>query len=197
MAALEKVLAQELSSETSYSLTGQSLDFMESQSSATFVFGLALVVVFLVLAAQFESFRDPFVVLLTVPLAVAGALGALLLSGHTSNVYSMIGIITLVGLITKHGIMICAFANQLQEQDGLDKREAVLQAAEMRLRPILMTSGAMILGVLPLALASGPGAMGRQAIGVSVVGGLAVGTLLTLFVIPSVYSYLARERNKA
>ena len=197
LAALEKVLAQELSSETSYSLTGQSLDFMESQSSATFVFGLALVVVFLVLAAQFESFRDPFVVLLTVPLAVAGALGALLLSGHTSNVYSMIGIITLVGLITKHGIMICAFANQLQEQDGLDKREAVLQAAEMRLRPILMTSGAMILGVLPLALASGPGAMGRQAIGVSVVGGLAVGTLLTLFVIPSVYSYLARERNKA
>ncbi|MDP6708751.1 MAG: efflux RND transporter permease subunit, partial [Alphaproteobacteria bacterium] len=116
------------------------------------------------------------------------------LTGHTSNVYSMIGIITLVGLITKHGILICEFANQLQEE-GLDRTEAVAKAAEQRLRPILMTSGSMILGILPLAIASGPGAVSRQAIGVTVIGGLLVGTLLTLFVVPSVYSFVAREKE--
>lgn len=194
LTALTKTLDAVTSPDTSYALTGQSLEFQESQGGTAQVFGLALLVIFLVLAAQFESFRDPFVILLTVPLAVAGALAALLLTGHTSNVYSMIGIITLVGLITKHGILICDFANKLQEE-GMSKTDAVAKSAESRLRPILMTSGSMILGILPLAIASGPGAVSRQSIGVTVIGGLVVGTLLTLFVIPSVYSYLARTKE--
>lgn len=193
LTALTDLLKQELKADTSYAFTGQSLEFQESQGGTAKVFGLALLVIFMVLAAQFESFRDPFVILLTVPLAVAGALGALVLSGHTANVYSMIGIITLIGLITKHGILICEFANQLQEE-GLSRTDAVAKSAELRLRPILMTTGSMILGILPLALATGPGAVSRQAIGISVIGGLCVGTLLTLFVVPSVYSYIARQK---
>jgi len=194
--ALTDILQKELPAGTSYAFTGQSLEFQESQGGTAQVFGLALLVVFLVLAAQFESVRDPFVILLTVPLAVTGALGGLLLTGHTSNVYSMIGIITLIGLITKQGILICEFANQLQER-GLERTEAVARAAELRLRPILMTTAAMVFGILPLAVASGPGAVSRQSIGVSVIGGLVVGTLLTLFVVPAVYSLIARKVTPA
>jgi multidrug efflux pump len=156
---------------------------------------LALGFIYLVLSAQFESFRSPFVIMLTVPLAMTGALAALKLSGGTLNVYSQIGLVMLIGLITKHGILIVEFANQLRER-GSEPAEAVAEAATLRLRPILMTTGAMVLGALPLALATGAGAEARQAIGWVIVGGLLVGTLFTLFVIPTAYLLLVRRRKK-
>jgi len=169
---------------------GQSREFRQSSSSLAFTFGLALAFIYLVLAAQFESFRDPFIIMLTVPLSMAGALLALWLSGGTLNVYSQIGLVTLVGLITKHGILIVEFANQLQEK-GMTIKEAVIESAFLRLRPILMTTGAMVLGAVPLALATGAGAESRQQIGWVIVGGLLLGTFFTLFVVPTVYSLLA------
>ncbi len=174
---------------------GQTREFKASTSSLALTFGLALAFIYLVLAAQFESFRDPFVIMLTVPLSMTGALLALWLSGGTLNVYSQIGLVTLVGLITKHGILIVEFTNQLREQ-GKAVGEALIEAASLRLRPILMTTGAMVLGALPLAFASGAGAESRQQIGWVIVGGLLLGTLLTLFVVPTVYSLLARERHE-
>ncbi|MBL8311641.1 MAG: efflux RND transporter permease subunit [Burkholderiales bacterium] len=173
-------------------LTGQSREFRDSSSDIYFVFALALGFIFLVLAAQFESFIDPFIIILTVPLAMAGALLALQLTGNTLNIYSKIGLITLVGLITKHGILLVEFANQLRDQ-GRSIREAVVEACELRLRPILMTTGAMVLGAIPLARAAGAGAESRQVIGWVIVGGLMLGTLLTLFVVPTAYTLLARQ----
>ena len=170
---------------------GQSREFKLSSASLALTFVLALAFIYLVLAAQFESFRDPFIIMLTVPLSMTGALIALLLSGGTLNVYSQIGLVTLVGLITKHGILIVEFANQLKAQ-GRELHNAVLEASELRLRPILMTTGAMVLGAIPLALASGAGAESRQQIGWVVVGGLLLGTFFTLFVVPTVYTLLAR-----
>ncbi|MEQ9125860.1 MAG: efflux RND transporter permease subunit, partial [Alphaproteobacteria bacterium] len=155
-------------------------------------FGLALAFIFLVLAAQFESFVDPFIIMLTVPLSMTGALLALWLSGGTLNIYSQVGLVTLIGLITKHGILIVEFANQIQAQ-GRDARQAVIEAATLRFRPILMTTGAMVLGAVPLAIAEGAGARSRHDIGWVIVGGLLVGTFFTLFVIPAVYTYLARK----
>jgi multidrug efflux pump len=172
---------------------GQSREFRQSSSSLAFTFGLALAFIYLVLAAQFESFRDPFIIMLTVPLSMAGALLALWLSGGTLNVYSQIGLVTLVGLITKHGILIVEFANQLQEK-GMAIKEAVIESAFLRLRPILMTTGAMVLGAVPLALATGAGAESRQQIGWVIVGGLLLGTFFTLFVVPTVYSLLAARK---
>ncbi len=172
---------------------GQSREFKTSSASLALTFVLALAFIYLVLAAQFESFRDPFIIMLSVPLSMTGALLALLLSGGTLNVYSQIGLVTLVGLITKHGILIVEFANQLQDK-GRDIKQAVIEAAELRLRPILMTTGAMVLGAIPLALARGAGAESRQQIGWVIVGGLLLGTFFTLFVVPTVYSLLARRR---
>jgi multidrug efflux pump len=174
-------------------LNGVSREFKASSGSLGLVFGLALLFIFLVLAAQFESFVDPFVILLAVPLSMVGALGALHVSGGTLNVFSQIGLITLVGLITKHGILIVEFSNQLRQQ-GVPVMEAVVQAASLRLRPILMTTGAMVLGALPLALATGAGAESRQQIGWVIVGGMSIGTLLTIFVVPTVYTLFARKR---
>jgi multidrug efflux pump len=174
-------------------LNGVSREFKASSGSLGLVFGLALLFIFLVLAAQFESFVDPFVILLAVPLSMVGALAALHLSGGTLNVFSQIGLITLVGLITKHGILIVEFSNQLRQQ-GKSVMDAVVQAASMRLRPILMTTGAMVLGALPLALATGAGAESRQQIGWVIVGGMSLGTLLTIFVVPTVYTLFARKR---
>ncbi len=173
---------------------GVSREFRVSTGSLYFTFLLALAFIYLVLAAQFESFRDPFIIMLTVPLSMAGALAALMLSGGTLNVYSQIGLVTLVGLITKHGILIVEFSNQMQEK-GLAIRDAVVEAAVLRLRPILMTTGAMVLGALPLALARGAGAESRQPIGWVIVGGILVGTVLTLFVVPTVYSLIARRHR--
>jgi multidrug efflux pump len=174
-------------------LNGISREFRSSSGALGLVFVLALLFIFLVLAAQFESFVDPFVIMLSVPLSMVGALGALQLAGGTLNVYSQIGLITLIGLITKHGILIVEFANQLRQQ-GRATRDAVVEAASLRLRPILMTTGAMVLGAMPLALAHGAGAESRQQIGWVIVGGMSLGTLLTIFVVPTVYTLLARRR---
>jgi multidrug efflux pump len=174
-------------------LNGASREFRAASGSLAVVFVLALVFIYLVLAAQFESFLDPFIIMLSVPLSMLGALAALRWTGGTLNVFSQIGLVTLVGLITKHGILIVEFANQLRQQ-GLALGEAVRRAAELRLRPILMTTGAMVLGALPLALATGAGAESRQQIGWVIVGGMSVGTLLTVFVVPTMYVLLARRR---
>jgi multidrug efflux pump len=175
-------------------LNGQSREFRDSAGSTTLVIVLALAFIYLVLAAQFESFRDPFVIMLTVPLSMTGAFGALLLTGGTWNVYSQIGVVTLVGLITKHGILIVEFANQLQEA-GRSVHDAVLEAATLRLRPILMTTGTMILGALPLAFAAGAGAESRQQIGWVIVGGMFIGTLFTLFIVPTAYTLVAQRHE--
>jgi multidrug efflux pump len=174
-------------------LNGISREFKKSSDSLTLVFVLALLFIFLVLAAQFESFVDPFVILFSVPLSMAGALLALKWSGGTLNVFSQIGLITLVGLITKHGILIVEFANQLREQ-GMDTLAAIQQSAAQRLRPIMMTTGAMVLGAVPLAMATGAGAESRQQIGWVIVGGMSLGTLLTVFVVPTMYTLLARKK---
>jgi multidrug efflux pump len=174
-------------------LNGVSREFRASSGSLGLVFVLALLFIFLVLAAQFESFVDPFVILLAVPLSMVGALAALQWSGGTLNVFSQIGLITLVGLITKHGILIVEFSNQLRKQ-GRTVMEAVTEASVLRLRPILMTTGAMVLGAVPLALATGAGAESRQQIGWVIVGGMSVGTLLTIFVVPTIYTLFARKR---
>ena len=181
-------------------LNGQSREFRSSSGSLALVFVLALVFIYLVLAAQFESFVDPLIIMLSVPLSMLGALLALKFTGGTLNVFSQIGLITLVGLITKHGILIVEFANQLREQ-GMAMRDAVQESAALRLRPILMTTGAMVLGAIPLALASGAGAESRQQIGWVIVGGMSLGTLLTIFVVPTMYTLFARKKvpggNKA
>ena len=187
-ATSEKVLKTGYATE----LNGISREFKSSSGSLGLVFVLALLFIFLVLSAQFESFVDPFVIMLSVPLSMIGALAALRLSGGTLNVYSQIGLITLVGLITKHGILIVEFSNQLRQQ-GRAVREAVVEAATLRLRPILMTTGAMVLGALPLALASGAGAESRLQIGWVIVGGMSLGTLLTIFVVPTMYTLFARR----
>jgi multidrug efflux pump len=181
-------------------LNGTSREFRNSQGALAIVFVLALLFIFLVLAAQFESFVDPLVIMLSVPLSMVGALLALQWSGGSLNVYSQIGLITLVGLITKHGILIVEFANQLREQ-GMEMVDALVKAAAQRLRPILMTTGAMVLGAVPLAMATGAGAESRTQIGWVIVGGMSLGTLLTIFVVPTMYTLFARREvpgaNKA
>ena len=171
-------------------LDGQSREFRSSGSEIYFVFVLALMFIYLVLAAQFESFASPFIIMLSVPLSMTGALVALWATGGTLNIYSQVGLITLVGLITKHGILIVEFANQLRAQ-GEDMMSAVVDSATLRLRPILMTTGALVLGAVPLALAVGAGAESRTQIGWVIVGGMSFGTLLTLFVVPVAYTLLA------
>ncbi|MFZ5656348.1 MAG: efflux RND transporter permease subunit [Pseudomonadota bacterium] len=194
LAWMEQAL-DEVAPEAQYDLSGQSREFRESSSDFTLILLLALGFIFLVLAAQFESWVDPLVILLSVPLAVFGAFLALKLTGGSWNIYSQIGIVTLIGLISKHGILIVEFANQLQEQ-GRAKFEAVVDAAALRLRPILMTTGAMVLGAVPLAIATGAGAEARNQIGWVIVGGMAIGTFFTLFVVPVVYLLLARDHRK-
>ena len=173
-------------------LNGQSREFRNASGSLAMVFVLALLFIYLVLAAQFESFVDPFIIMLSVPLSMLGALLALQFTGGSLNVFSQIGLITLIGLITKHGILIVEFANQLRQQ-GMDTMSAVKRSAELRLRPILMTAGAMALGAIPLALATGAGAESRQQIGWVIVGGMTVGTMLTIFVVPTMYTLFARK----
>jgi multidrug efflux pump len=189
---LEATARKHLPSGYAIDYNGQTREFKEAASSLALTFILALGFIYLVLAAQFESFIDPFIIMLTVPLAMAGALWLLIQSGGTLNVYSQIGLITLVGLITKHGILIVEFANQIRAE-GKELREAVIEAAALRLRPILMTTGAMVLGAVPLALATGAGAESRVQIGMVIVGGMTFGTLLTLFVVPTFYTLLTRK----
>lgn len=177
-------------------LSGESKEFRDSSSSLEFAFGLALLLIYLVLAAQFESFRDPFIIMFTVPLALAGALLSLHLFGQTLNIFSQIGIIMLIGLVSKNGILIVEFANQ-RKAVGLGRKEAVVEAAASRFRPILMTSFSTILGVLPIALALGAGSESRVSMGIAIIGGLIFSTLLTLYIIPAVYSYLSEKEGKA
>ena len=190
---MEQAAARVLKSGYATELNGVSREFRASSGALVVVFVLALLFIFLVLAAQFESFVDPFIIMLSVPLSMVGALGAMHLTGGTLNVYSQIGLVTLVGLITKHGILIVEFANQMRQQ-GRDVRQATIEGASQRLRPILMTTGAMVLGAIPLALSTGAGAESRQQIGWIIVGGMSFGTLLTIFVVPTVYTLFARQR---
>jgi multidrug efflux pump len=188
---MDQTAAKVLKTGYSTDLNGTSREFRKSQGALIIVFVLSLVFIFLVLAAQFESFIDPLVIMLSVPLSMIGALLALKWSGGSLNVYSQIGLITLVGLITKHGILIVEFTNQLRVQ-GLDMTEALVKASAQRLRPIMMTTGAMVLGAVPLAMATGAGAESRTQIGWVIVGGMSLGTLLTVFVVPTMYSLFAR-----
>lgn len=185
-----KELSEQMDTQVQVDYGGQSREFMQSSAGLMSTFLLALAFIYLVLAAQFESFKSPFIIMLSVPPALLGALLTLMLVGGTLNVYSQIGLLTLVGLITKHGILIVEFANQLQEQ-GKDKLNAVIEASAMRLRPILMTTAAMVLGAIPLALATGAGAESREQIGWVIVGGMTFGTILTLFIVPAFYMLLA------
>jgi len=192
--AMDAIAAEVLDDTFRTALTGESKEYRESSSSLMFAFILALVLIYLILAAQFESFKDPFVIMLTVPLAVGGALIFMHLNDQTMNIYSQIGIIMLIGLVAKNGILIVEFANQKQES-GIDKMTAIREAAIQRLRPILMTSVSTILGLVPLAFATGEGANGRIAMGISVVGGMLISTFLTMFIVPAVYTYISTNRK--
>lgn len=194
IAVMEGIARELLDESFETDLAGEARDLRETSSRTLFAFAFALALVYFVLAAQFESFRDPLVILFTVPLALIGALGALWLFGQSLNLFSQIGIIMLIGLVTKNGILIVEFANQKRAK-GLGRLEAVTEAAAARFRPVLMTSLSTILGILPIALALGAGAESRRSMGIAVVGGLLVGTLLTLLVIPALYSLIARREQ--
>jgi len=190
VALLEQTAKSTLPDDSRFEFTGEAKSFIDSSGSTVLTFGLALLFIYLVLVAQFESFIDPLIILLTVPFAIFGALLTLKLFGGTLNIYSNIGLITLIGLIAKHGILITDFANKMQ-LEGKQLYEAVMDSALLRLRPILMTTAAMILGALPLALAMGPGAESRQQVGLVVAGGMLFGTFFSLIVIPVMYTYLS------
>lgn len=197
IAAMQAIADKQLDDTFSSELSGASRNFQESSSSLVFAFALALVLIYLVLAAQFESFRDPLIIMVTVPLALSGALLSLWYFNQSLNLFSQIGIIMLIGLVTKNGILIVEFANQRVEQ-GADYMTGLVEGATARLRPILMTSLCAILGILPIAIATGAGALSRRAMGIGVVGGLLFATGLTLYVVPVMYSYFAtaKKHNK-
>ena len=192
---MDKIAKATLDDTFRTALAGDSKEFRESSSSLIFAFALALLLIYLILAAQFESFKDPFVIMLTVPLAVCGALIFMLVGGQTMNIFSQIGIIMLIGLVAKNGILIVEFANQRQKA-GEDKMTAIREASVQRLRPILMTSVSTILGLLPLMFATGEGCNGRIAMGTAVVGGMLISTLLTMFIVPAIYSFLSTNLSK-
>lgn len=191
---LDKTAKEVLPASTQIDYDGESREFRDSSGKLSFAFILSVCFVYLVLCAQFESFKNPFVIMLTVPLSIAGALFFLFITGGTINIYTQIAMLTLMGLITKHGILIVEFAEQIQRQ-GKSVLEATIEASTLRLRPILMTVGSTVLGAVPLAIASGAGAEARQQIGWVIVGGMIIGTIFTLFVIPVVYTIIAKEKN--
>ncbi len=193
--AMNEIAKKLLDESFTTSLTGSSKDFAESSSNIWFAFGLALLLVYLLLAAQFESFIEPLIIMFTVPTALAGAIFSLWYFDQTLNIFSKIGMIMLIGLVTKNGILIIEFANQLRKK-GMPIREALIEAATSRLRPILMTSLATVLGALPIALALGAGAKSRMGMGIVIIGGLLLSMVLTLYVIPAIYSYLVREKQQ-
>ncbi|HEV7380698.1 MAG TPA: efflux RND transporter permease subunit, partial [Dyadobacter sp.] len=194
--AMQAIGARLLDETFQTSLTGPSRDFQESSSNTSFAFGLALLLVYLVLAGQFESFTDPFIIMITVPLALAGALLSLYIFNLTINIFSQIGMIMLIGLVTKNGILIVEFANQKREHEGMQRMEAAIESATQRLRPILMTSLATAFGALPIAMSLGAAATSRVPLGVVIVGGLTFSLVLTLFVIPAVYTFISPKENK-
>lgn len=187
---MDKIAKETLDDTFRTALAGDSKDFRESSDSLIFAFGLALLLIYLILAAQFESFKDPLIIMLTVPLAVCGALIFMKFSRQTMNIFSEIGIIMLIGLVAKNGILIVEFANQKQRA-GIEKMVAIRDAAIQRLRPILMTSASTILGLLPLIFANGEGSAGRVAMGIAVVGGMLISTLFTMYIVPAIYSFVS------
>ena len=191
---MDKIAKEVLDDTFRTALSGESKEYRESSSSLMFAFILAIVLIYLILAAQFESFKDPLIIMLTVPLAIAGALIFMMCTGVTMNIFSQIGIIMLIGLVAKNGILIVEFANQKQEM-GIEKLQAIKEASLQRLRPILMTSVSTILGLLPLAFAGGEGANQRIAMGITVVGGMLVSTILTMYVVPAIYAYISTDRS--
>jgi multidrug efflux pump len=192
---MDRIASEVLDDTFRTALAGDSKDFQESSSSLMFAFGLALVLIFLVLSAQFESFKDPVIVMMTVPLAILGALVFMWYFGITMNIFSQIGIIMLIGLVSKNGILIVEFANQ-RKSAGMSKIDAIKYAASARFRPILMTSLATILGISPLALGFGEGAQSRVAMGIAVIGGMIFSSFLTLFVVPAIYTFISSEPKK-
>ena len=190
---LEEQARQQFPRGFTWDYMGQSRQYAQQGSSLIVTFFMSLLVIYLVLAAQFESWRDPIIILVSVPMSIAGALAFLTLGFATMNIYTQVGLITLIGLIAKNGILIVEFANQLQLSEGLSKREAVIKAGTIRLRPILMTTVSMVMAMVPLLIATGPGAVSRFHIGLVVASGLGIGTLFTLFVVPAVYLLLARD----
>ncbi|HLT73914.1 MAG TPA: efflux RND transporter permease subunit, partial [Ohtaekwangia sp.] len=194
IAAMEEIKAEILDDTFVTSLAGTSRDYAESASNTAFAFLLALALIYLILAAQFESFRDPLIIMFTVPLAIAGAMLSLWMFGQTLNIFSQIGMIMLIGLVTKNGILIVEFANQ-KRLEGMSRLDAVIEASRMRLRPILMTSLTMALGSLPIALSLGAAATSRQPLGIVIVGGILFSLILTLFVIPAMYTFLAKKHR--
>jgi len=192
---MQKVADEVLDDSFSTSLTGVSRDYMESSNTLLFAFLLALILIYLILSAQFESFRDPLVIMFTVPLAVAGALVSLIAFSQTLNIFSQIGMIMLIGIVTKNGILIVEFANQ-KKYAGMDMMQAALEAATQRFRPILMTSLATVLGALPIAFALGAGAKSRVSMGIVIIGGLLFALILTLYVIPSLYTFISGKKKK-
>lgn len=196
MAYLEETAQDMFPRSISYDYTGESRQLMQQGNALLYTFFLSLLVIYLVLAAQYESWRDPFIILISVPMSIAGAMLFIFLGLASINLYTQIGLITLIGLIAKNGILIVDFANRLQEQQGLDKQAAVIQAAATRYRPILMTTVAMLMAMVPLLLATGPGSVSRFQMGLVIFTGLGIGTLFTLFVVPAVYVLLARDRRR-
>ncbi len=177
----------------SYDFQGESRQYVQEGSRLAVTFVFALIIIYLVLAAQYESFRDPLIILIALPTAMFGALIPINLGLASINIYTQVGLVTLIGLISKHGILMVDYANHLQENEGLGRREAIERAAAIRLRPILMTTAAMVVGMLPLLIASGAGAASRFSIGLVIAAGMTIGTLFTLFVTPVVYTYVARD----
>jgi multidrug efflux pump subunit AcrB len=191
---MERISKKLLDPTFTTALSGTSRDYSESSGNTLFAFVLALILIYLVLAAQFESFVDPFIIMITVPLALAGALLSLWIFGQTFNIFSQIGMIMLIGLVTKNGILIVEFANQKRDA-GMKKVDAVVESAFLRLRPILMTSLAMSLGALPLALSIGDASTSRVPLGVVIVGGILFSLILTLYVVPAMYAFLSRKKQ--
>lgn len=194
LATLQRTADEVFPQGFTYDHTGESRQYVQQGSALVVTFFLSLLVIYLVLAAQFESWRDPAIILVSVPMSIAGALIFLTMGFATVNIYTQVGLITLIGLIAKNGILIVEFANQLREREGLSKREAVEKAATIRLRPILMTTVAMIVAMVPLLTATGPGAVSRFHIGLVIATGLGIGTVFTLFVVPAVYMILGSEQ---
>jgi multidrug efflux pump subunit AcrB len=190
---LDNKAAEILPEGFSTDVQGASRQYVQEGSALVFTFAFAMVVIFLVLAAQFESWRDPIIILMTVPLSIFGALIPITFGLATMNIYTQVGLVTLIGLISKHGILMVEFANRLQISEGLNRRQAIVRAASVRLRPIMMTTAAMVMGVIPLLIASGAGAASRFSIGIVIAAGMTIGTMFTLYIVPAVYTVLGEK----